>query len=184
MDNGITPDLVIGDLDSLDKSYQETLDRQGISMDVYPVEKDATDLELALQKAAAKMPSAITIIGAFGTRWDHSLINLHLMAKFTREDMAVCLLDEGNTARAVVPGCWLNFSGRAGDFVSLIPLTPIVKGVQTKGLAYALQDAKLAFGSSLPVSNRLSGQVGSVFIAEGKLLLLHYYDKFTVNFDF
>ncbi len=184
LDNQLTVDLVIGDMDSLAKSYQETLGQSGISMDIHPVQKDATDLELALKKAVADKPSLISIIGGWGSRWDHSLINLHLMAAFTTKDLSIQMLNEWNTARAAVPGCRVPIRGLAGDSVSLVPLTPTVKGVTTKGLSYPLHKASLTFGSSLPVSNSLTGETGSVLIEEGTLLILHYYDKFAVNFDF
>jgi thiamine pyrophosphokinase len=184
LDNGISPDLVIGDLDSLDKRYQEELRRKGITMDIHPVQKDATDLELALKKAVADKPSSITIIGGWGSRWDHSLINLHLMAAFTAGDLTIQMLNEWNTARVAVPGCRVPVQGLAGDSVSLVPLTPTVNGVTTEGFSYPLRKASLTFGSSLPVSNSLTGETGSVFIEEGILLVLHYYDKLAVNFDF
>lgn len=184
LENHLIPDLVIGDLDSLEPRYQDILRREGILMDIHPVHKDATDLELALQKAAAGKPSSITIIGGWGTRWDHSLINLHLLAAFTAKGMAVKMLNESNTARAAVPGREVRIQGCEGDCVSLVPLTPTVKGVQTEGLAYALSSQDLYFGSSLPVSNRLTGGEGAVSITEGILLVLHHYDKFAVNVDF
>lgn len=184
LENRLTLDLVIGDMDSLNKSDQKTLDESGISMDIHPVQKDATDLELALRKAVAKGPSSISIIGGWGSRWDHSLINLHLMAAFTTKDIRIQMLNEWNTARAAVPGCKVTIRGLAGDSVSLVPLTPTVKGVTTEGLSYPLRRAPLTFGSSLPVSNSLTGDTATVFIEEGTLLILHHYDKFAVNFDF
>jgi thiamine pyrophosphokinase len=184
LDNRIAPDLVIGDLDSLDIHYQQMLRRQGIPMDIHPARKDATDLELALQKAVAEQPSSISIIGGWGTRWDHSLINLHLMAAYTTGDLAILMQNEWNTARIALPGCKVVVRGLAGDAVSLIPLTPLAGGVTTEGFSYPLHRESLAFGSSLPVSNSLTGETGSVLIEEGILLVLHYYDKFLINFDF
>src|SRR5689334_1140183 len=77
---GITPQLVIGDLDSLDADSQAALAAQGAELRPYPRAKDETDLELALLEVAARGPSSIDILGGLGGRWDHTLANVALLA--------------------------------------------------------------------------------------------------------
>jgi thiamine pyrophosphokinase len=175
---GLTPDLVVGDLDSLKAPYREELLRAGCPLDLHPVAKDATDLELALERAAALKPRAIDILGGWGSRWDHSLINLHLLARFTTPDREVRMLDARHGAQAVVPGARIRLQGAAGDLVSLIPLTPVVRGVNIQGFAYPLKDRDLVFGSSLPVSNQLAGPAGQVSVQEGILLAIQQFRNF------
>lgn len=48
---GIKPSIVIGDLDSLDPDYLKSFQTSGTEIISYPINKDQTDLELALRKA-------------------------------------------------------------------------------------------------------------------------------------
>ena len=179
LDLHITPDLVVGDLDSLEERYRDILLGGGYNLDLHPVDKDASDLELALVRAVESKPSSIDILGGWGSRWDHSLMNLHLLARFTAPGTQVSMLDSGNSARAALPGMEVSLKGRPGDLISLIPLSPRVSGVRAGGLTYPLEGRDLLFGSSLPVSNRLVGQKGWVRVEEGILLVLHHFETFS-----
>ncbi len=184
LEQGMHPDLVVGDLDSLEKKYQDILFAGDYNLDLHPVKKDASDLELALQRAVELKTSTVVIIGGWGSRWDHSLINLHLLARFTTPEITIKMLDADNTARAAVPGKAIRLPGCPGDCISLIPLTPVVKGVRTQGFSYPLDNRDIFFGSSLPVSNSLKDEEGRVSVAAGTLLVIHHYDKFKANYDF
>jgi len=73
---GLTPDVVIGDMDSLDAAHLEQLEAAGIELILYPPHKDETDLELALERALQEGASEITILGALGGRIDQTLANM------------------------------------------------------------------------------------------------------------
>ena len=184
LENHIMPDYIIGDMDSLEEPFVKMAEEANYHFEIHPKIKDATDLELAIKKALNLHPTSITIIGGFGTRWDHSLINLHLLAHLSPSHIPCKMVDEYNTAQAVVEGKKLHIQGRPGDYVSLIPITPVVRGIDTLGLVYKIPADTLHFGSSLPVSNLLQEEKCHVSVQEGILLVLHHYDKLAVNFDF
>ena len=77
---GITPHVVIGDLDSLAEADRDQLERAGVPFIVYPTHKDYTDLELALRYALEQGATDIMIFSALGGRWDQSLANLMLLS--------------------------------------------------------------------------------------------------------
>ena len=178
LEMGISPHLVVGDLDSLDEEYRDLLLKGSYNLDLHPVKKDATDLELALERAAALKPPSIDILGGWGGRWDHSLINLHLLARYTTPQLRVQMLDPQHRVQAAVPGTLASIRGEPGDIVSLIPLSPRVKGVTARGFSYPLRDRELLFGSTLPVSNALVGRVGQVLVTAGTLLIIHHFAEF------
>ena len=47
----LTPDVIVGDLDSLDTEIRTKLEVAGVRFDIHPVRKDETDLELAIRLA-------------------------------------------------------------------------------------------------------------------------------------
>ena len=76
---GLIPEVIIGDCDSISPTVLDTLVKAGANLLRYPIDKDQTDLELALDYAINQGCQEIHIYGALGTRWDQSLANLLLM---------------------------------------------------------------------------------------------------------
>ena len=77
---GLKPDLVIGDMDSIQKDQWQQLEREGVPIELYPRDKNETDLELAIARAVELQPSEIIIIAALGGRLDQTLGNIALLA--------------------------------------------------------------------------------------------------------
>ena len=77
----LAPQLLIGDLDSARSesiAWAKSLD---IPIEVHPVDKDFTDTQLALDRAAQlKNPISVVITGAFGGRVDHLFATLFTCA--------------------------------------------------------------------------------------------------------
>ena len=78
---GLTPDLVIGDMDSVSSAALDRAASLGTTIEQHPVAKDATDLELAIDAAAAAGYERATIIGGTGGRMAHTLANALLLLK-------------------------------------------------------------------------------------------------------
>jgi thiamine pyrophosphokinase len=91
---GIKPDVIIGDMDSIDPALQASYSKQGVKIIKYPVNKDFTDTELALNYALNLKPEAIFIWGALGGRIDHALANVFLLCKGQEKGIRTCLVDE------------------------------------------------------------------------------------------
>ena len=78
---GIKPNIIIGDLDSMDPKEIATYRDAGVEVITYPTHKDESDLELSLKYTLAHGFREVIIIGGLGERWDMTLINILLMAK-------------------------------------------------------------------------------------------------------
>ncbi len=169
---GFTPDIVVGDFDSLDTALLQELSERGSQVRRVAVEKDETDTELAVQVAIEQGATSITLLGAFGgARFDHTMANILLLAGFERVPIRIV---DGPTT------CWLvrgpgssEVNGSVGDLVSLLPLTGDASGVRTKGLYYALNGETLYFGRPRGVSNVLVEEHAEVFVEGGMLLVIH-----------
>ena len=169
---GRRPDVVVGDLDSLDDSARVALERQGVAFEVHPHEKEQTDGELAIAAAVRRGADDITVAGAFGgARLDHLTANLLLLAHADFAAIDIALVTERATFRVLVGPGILELEGAPGDWVSLEALSETAAGATTDGLRYALRHEDLVRGSTRGVSNELTGPRGSVEVARGLLLV-------------
>lgn len=162
---GLQPDAVIGDLDSLDS-------RSPVRTLPHPVDKDQTDLELAVAHAAAAGAERIIILGAIGGRLDMTLTNTLLLLHPDLAGRQAFLWNGPETAYLLRPPGG-TVDGRRGDRISLIPLAGDAKGVATDGLDFPLLDETLSQGPGRGVSNRLARDSAEVRLASGVLLVVH-----------
>jgi thiamine pyrophosphokinase len=170
---GLTPDLVIGDMDSLSDQDRAQLAELGCRFIEHPRAKDETDLELALRHAARSGAEEIVILGALGGRLDHTLSNVLLLALPDLAGIGVRLVDGLGVAMLVRSGETVTLGGSRGDSVSLLPLGGDVYGVTTRGLAWALDGETLVFGFSQGVSNEMVSLTAEIEVGEGTLLVVH-----------
>ncbi|MEE8308188.1 MAG: thiamine diphosphokinase [Gammaproteobacteria bacterium] len=168
---GLSPDVVIGDLDSLDSEQQTQLYAAGARFIVHPADKDETDLELALLHAAAQGAKSIVVLGALGGRLDQTLANVLLLTLPALVGRDARLVDGAQTAFVIRDEAVI--SGKPGDTVSLIPLGGGARGVMTTGLKYPLDDGALPFGPALGISNEMTAERARVRVRAGLLLCVH-----------
>ena len=149
----------------------------GVASRTAPTDKDESDTELCLLLALEHAPARITVLGALGiVRPEHSVANLLLLAdpRFDGVELAI----EGHGSRTWRIGTTdgpgeARIVGSPGDFVSLFSLDPLVEGIDTAGLRFALRDATLPLGRSLGLSNELTAAQGRVTTRRGRLLVVH-----------
>lgn len=174
---GRRPDLVVGDGDSLGQGAWPALaDTEAAPpFERHPVDKDETDLELALLRAAhlAPVDTPIWVLGAWGGRIDHSLANLCLLGHPLLAGRDLCLVSGAERAWLLEGSSELHFEGRVSDTVSLIPLSDAVRVGRTEGLRWPLVDAPLVFGPARGVSNVMTGPEARVALTQGRLACIH-----------
>lgn len=165
------PDLVIGDMDSVPQEALDALREAEVELLKFPAHKNETDLELAVAEAIKRGASSITIVAAIGGRLDQTLGNVFLLALPQVSGIPIRIVTEREEAFLVRNQALIH--GTVGDTVSLIPLTPHVRGVTTRGLEYPLEDAVLRLGPTLGISNKLYHDEAMVALREGLLLVVH-----------
>lgn len=164
-DCGIPPDLLIGDFDSL--GYVPDFP----NIIRYPLEKDETDMALAINSGLENNCDLFLLYGALGGRLDHSLSNLQLLSFLSKMGKQCFIIDKELTAAAVTDGR-LDFSENSTGTVSVFALGEKAEGVCLKGLKYPLCDAVLTPDRPLGVSNAFLGQRASVSVKSGTLSVL------------
>ena len=175
VDHGLRPDVALGDFDSVTPDQLRNIRlNSGETLDCDPIEKDYTDTELAFRLALSKGPAHIVLLGALGTRFDHSLANVHLLKAAAEQGVDAVIADEHNVIRLVSKELLLRGSGK--PYVSLLPLSPSVRGITLEGFRYPLHEATLEIGQSLGISNVLEEERGAVRIRDGLLLVIESRD--------
>jgi thiamine pyrophosphokinase len=170
---GIRPDLVVGDMDSIDQALLERLAADGVKVERHPAEKDASDAELAIDYAVAAGADEVVIIGALGGgRLDHELANVLLLADPRWQAVGLRIVRAGTVARAVRGGELLSLSAAAGGLVTLLPVGGDAVGVRTVGLRYPLDGETLRMGRSRGLSNVGTRTPASVSLEGGTLLVI------------
>jgi len=177
---GITPDVVIGDIDSLTANDINGLQIANVEIIRYPAKKDQTDLELALKLAIDRGADEIVVFGAMGGRWDMSIANILLPAEQNLSNTTIRIIDGRHKIMLLRAGKEITFHGEKGDILSLIPLGRDALGITTIGLEYPLKDDVLKFGSSRGISNVFIENSATVFLKQGLLLCVHIRKEFEV----
>jgi len=167
---GVVPQLIVGDLDSAEPENIAFFQNLGSQVIEYEQEKDQTDTQIALKYAKEKNPQEIIILGAIGDRLDHTLSNLFLLTSWDKPAVQVKILNETQEIFVIREKALVE--GRVGEIISLLPLTPWVKGIRTEGLKYTVKDGFFSQDNPYGVSNELTAQKAWIELQEGLLLLI------------
>jgi thiamine pyrophosphokinase len=173
---GVRPQVIVGDMDSLDPAVLAHWEAQGVEVLRYPAAKDETDLELAIGCAVARGADEVALLATLGGRLDQALANVLLLTSPALGGVALRLEEEETSAVALRGGGGsLTIEGRAGDTVSLLPLSAEVTGVTTARLRYPLRAEPLLRGPTRGVSNEMEEATAEVRVESGLLLVVHLH---------
>ena len=173
----ISPNAVVGDLDTVDKKVLEEYQNQpGIEFEIHKPEKDETDTELALLTAARQGCEAVDILGALVGRMDHAIGNIQLMYQFFCQGMEVNIYDARNRLYLLGGHKVFHREEVYGKYISFLPMTETVEGLTLRGFKYPLQRRTIGLGTSLCISNELKREEGILELEKGVLLCVEAHD--------
>jgi thiamine pyrophosphokinase len=162
---GVRPGLLVGDFDSLS-------DRpEGIPLRIFPVDKDDTDMGIAIAEGWARGYRDFTLYGADGGRADHTLANLQLLGGLSRRSALARMVCPRYDVFALTRGTLLLPERPAGTLVSVFCHGARARGVTLNGLKFPLDQATLTCDRPLGVSNEYVGGKASVTVGRGTLLI-------------
>jgi len=170
---GRRPDILVGDLDSVDPAVVRRLAAAGTEVIRHPAEKDASDSELALGVALERGADEVVMLGALGGgRLDHELANLLLLADPELPGRDLRIVRAGTTVRVLAGRASLELGCGPGSVVTLLPVGGNAQGVATRGLRYPLDGETLRVGRSRGLSNEVVEAPASVWLGSGTLLVI------------
>jgi len=165
----ITPDIIIGDLDSIKPNVLDYFQNR-VEIIRFPKEKNETDTELAVEWCINKGIRELLIINNMRGDLAHTLGVLAILnSGFTKKvDIHIESLHE--TAFMVPKKCRLK--GKVGQKLSLLPISPVVKGITTSGLAYPLKNEELRYDACRGLSNLFVDEEVTINYGYGRLIAL------------
>ncbi len=167
---GLKVDLVVGDLDSVDRDDLARAEALGTRVDRHPEDKDRTDLAIALDAVLEEGPAQVTVVGGHGGRLDHLLANVALLAAPRYAPLRIRALLGAALVHIVRDA--VSLTGQPDDLVSLLAVHGEARGVTTQGLRFPLEGATLHPGSSRGVSNRFARSHAQVSLESGALVVV------------
>lgn len=165
----LCPNLILGDMDSFDKSRLPSLFPH-VPFHAFPPEKDDTDSALAVDTALSLGYRKLYLIGGLGGRLDHTLNNVFLLEDIRKKGAECVLTDGKNRAYLAEEKNEIVKNGR--KYVSLIPLDEIVYDVEMRGFFYPFKTEKLLRRRFVTVSNELTGDRGEISVGSGTALIV------------
>lgn len=161
----IVPDLLLGDFDSLDQApHFDNVER-------FPVEKDDTDMMLAIKRGLALGHREFHIYGGMGgRRTDHTIANLQALVYLARRGAKGWLYGDGE-AYTAIHDATMHLAARESGILSVFCLGADAEGVTICGAQYEVEDAVLSAEFPLGVSNHFIGKDVTVSVERGSLLL-------------
>ena len=163
-ENGIEPDLLVGDFDSLNDEHNLK------NVITLPVKKDETDTLFALQKAFELNPENIIIYAGLGTRFDHSYANVCLLDLCLKKNINAFVTDGYN--RVYLIDNELNLINEKGNTVSIYSFSEFCEGVTLEGFEYPLENFHLEKDNIIGTSNIIISDKSSIKLNNGKLLII------------
>lgn len=175
---GIVPDFVVGDFDSLSeegKAFLDSLALVSAESEIVRLkpEKDDSDTQSAVNFAVRRGAKRIAVLGGMGKRIDHLMANLGLLVLGRELGAEVCLVDAWNFAGLAESGMVLKKEEQFGKYVSFFPVGGNVEGLTLTGFKYGLEGYCLKpSDSGLTVSNEIAAEQARVVFESGTLLLM------------
>ncbi len=172
----VIPNYIIGDFDSIDKKIlSKYINNKNIVIKELNPEKDYTDTHMAIKLAIELNSTDITILGAIGTRIDHTIANINILKETLEKDIKCRIVDERNEIQLINKKISLK-NDENYKYISLIPLTTKVEGITLKGFKYPLLNATLEVGHSIGVSNEQIDEIAEIDLKKGILIMIKSKD--------
>ena len=164
--HGLTPDLVIGDFDSL----REVPDHPNL-VRLNPI-KDETDTLSAILLGQQRGYERFAIYGGTGGRTDHTIANLQNLVMLAQAGQRGWLVGQNEVFTAIHNGC-IRFRADSKGYLSVFSMTTESTGVCESGLKYHLDNYTMTSAYPVGVSNEFTGSAAEVSVENGTLLILY-----------
>ena len=166
----IVPHIILGDFDSITPSTRKYFRK---IPQLYYADQESTDLEKALHFCVQCRITSADIVGASGTRIDHTLGALGCFRKYGSQ-IDLRLIDSSGVLQLVRRN--MRLQTHPGETISLIPLDRC-RGITTSHLKFALDNDDLETGVRNGISNEATASNVTIRVKSGTLLLYRFHRR-------
>ena len=163
----LKPDLVIGDLDSIDEKTYERVIKDNIEIEEYQKYKDNTDFEIALNHVMNMEIKDVTVIGGEYGDIDHLFGTLFTIVKLHTDENILWIHGEQNilfpNSESIEIGINKNFS--------ILPFSDL-KNLSISGAEWNLKNENVEFGKSRTLRNISRNKQIDISVSKGKFCLV------------
>lgn len=170
----IIPDLILGDFDSAKKEILDEFKLKVKEILQFPPEKDYTDTEIALIEAFKIGAQKIYLLGAIGSRIDHTLGNIGLLLTAKKNGVVLEIIDDNN--RIYLAKNKMKLIGEYGENISFHALSDKVINFKIKGAKYNLEGYDMNLLDPRAICNEFVDTPIEISYEAGELLVLHSID--------
>ncbi len=167
---GITPDFIIGDLDSVNKNVLNYFKDKTVIIK-YKRQND-TDVEKCLKYAIKKKYQEVILLGVTGDRLDHTICNLGIVIKFYKKIKILINSENSFLTPADKP---IQLKSIKGETISLYAFSDKTK-ITSQGLKYKLNNAALPFGVRESTSNVSTSSLVNLKISGGLIFVIRDFN--------
>jgi len=171
----IEPDLIIGDLDSVDDEYRvavaaisEACPEKVITL---PIEKDDTDMLAAVKAGLSLGYKQFRLYAANGGRLEHTIANIQVL-KHLKAQGATGYIMDGTGMIFLAQNETIAFKETMEGYVNVFSMNEKAHGVTIRGLKYELENATLSNDLPVGISNEFIGKKAEITVNDGILLLI------------
>lgn len=170
----IIPNLILGDFDSAKKEILDELKTKVKEILQFPPEKDYTDTEIALMEAVKRGAKKIYLLGAIGSRMDHTLGNIGLLLTAKKKGIILEIIDDNN--RIYLAQNKMKLLGNPGENISFHALCDNVINFEIKGAKYNLESYDMSLLDPRAICNEFVDSPIEISYEKGELLIIHSND--------
>lgn len=163
------PDIVIGDLDSINQLALDYIKSNNIPVEKYPAIKDATDTNIAMEYLIDKGYKEIVLMGVTGTRQDHTMANIFLLSTLHDKGIKGKIVDDNNIIYLIDD--YLELEYLEDSYLSIIPIVNEGIVISLSGFFYNLDREFIPFGSTHGISNKIIENIGIIKVHSGRALI-------------
>ena len=164
--HGYTPDIIIGDLDSIESEIPE-----GTRIISYPKEKDETDMFLSYKAGVTLGYTEFVMLGATGGRLDHTYANISLLLYAKERGHNITVIYEGGIILCLKDES-VTLSGSEGATLSVFAIDGAAEGVSILGAKYEVENVSLTPDFPLGVSNEFLDRDVRISVTDGTLIVM------------
>lgn len=166
---GITPDLIIGDFDSLTTPIPAEYSH--VPVNNYPIRKDDSDTMIAARIALDLGFDKVILVCALGGRLDHTFANLQTLG-FIASHGSTGELYSSDTHVTTHTGGSIHLPRLEGYSLSLFAYSDVCRDISIHGSGYDIDHIDITNTFPIGLSNYWNKDIVNVSMAEGILLII------------